>query len=379
MFALCLVSCGKKAQELDGNPTDKEISSAQTDLEEETHKELYEAIKHDNLIGLKKLLELKSQVDLNKLLEDGETLLTAAVTYNRFQMIEILFENNASLFRGNSNRQTPLMVAAKLGYGDIVRLLMTLGSKNDYKDVDGNTALHLAVLNKYEEIALYLINSEANIDITNNENLTALKIAETLNLYKVISLLRSLTQFNVGLPDKVTVKNLVTLGDLETLNQLFTRYPMLIHEYKDLNFFTLIIKSHSHDKALSMLHLLLGYGGDLNGPVAPESTPLIEAVKRDYEDFIILMLKENVNPNGLDADNKSPLIWAIEGNKQPLVKMLLDKNAMTKYSYDLNGRKKTIKACDEARDVKKRVTSTEDKKSNEDILDLLGCGLRWLF
>lgn len=379
MFALCLVSCGKKAQELDGNPTDKEISSAQTDLEEETHKELYEAIKHDNLIGLKKLLELKSQVDLNKLLEDGETLLTAAVTYNRFQMIEILFENNASLFRGNSNRQTPLMVAAKLGYGDIVRLLMTLGSKNDYKDVDGNTALHLAVLNKYEEIALYLINSEANIDITNNENLTALKIAETLNLYKVISLLRSLTQFNVGLPDRVTVKNLVTLGDLETLNQLFTRYPMLIHEYKDLNFFTLIIKSHSHDKALSMLHLLLGYGGDLNGPVAPESTPLIEAVKRDYEDFIILMLKENVNPNGLDADNKSPLIWSIEGNKQPLVKMLLDKNAMTKYSYDLNGRKKTIKACDVARDVKKRVTSTEDKKSNEDILDLLGCGLRWLF
>jgi ankyrin repeat protein len=379
MFALSLVSCGKKAQELDGNRTDQEISSAQTDLEEETHKELYEAIKQDNLIGLKKLLELKSQVDLNKLLEDGETLLTAAVTYNRFQMIEILFENNASLFRGNSNKQTPLMVAAKLGYRDIVRLLMTLGSKNDYKDVDGNTALHLAVINKYEEIALYLINRQANIDITNNENLTALKIAESLNLYKVVSLLRSLTQFNVGLPDRVTVKNLVTLGDLETLNQLFTRYPILIHEYKDLNFFTLIIKSHGHDKALSMLHLLLGYGGDLNGPANPESTPLIEAVKRDYEDFIILMLKENVNPNGLDADNKSPLIWAIEANKQPLVKILLDKNAMTKYSYDLNGKNKTMKACDVARAVKKRVTSTEDKKSNEDILDLLGCGLRWLF
>ncbi len=379
MFALCLISCGKKAQELDNNQTGKESSSTQTNLEEETHKDLYEAIKHDNLIGLKKLLELKSQVDLNKLLEDGETLLTAAVTYNRFQMIEILFENNASLFRGNSKKQNPLMVAAKLGYGDIVRLLITLGSKNNYKDIDGNTALHLAVLNKYEDIALYLINGEANIDITNNENLTALKIAESLNLSKVVSLLRSLTQFNVGLPDRVTVKNLVTLGDLETLNQLFTRYPSLIHEYKDLNFFSLIIKSHGHDKALSMLHLLLGYGGDLNGPAGAETTPLIEAIKRNYEDFVILMLKENVNPNGLDAENKSPLIWSIEANFPSMAKMLIDKNAMEKYSFDLNGRRKTMKACDVAREVKKRVTSTEDKKSNEDIMDLLGCGLRWLF
>jgi hypothetical protein len=195
---------------------------------------------------------------------------------------------------------------------------------------------------------------------------------------KVLDLLRSLTQSSVGLPAKIDVRNLITLGDVENLNQIFIKFPAVAQEYEDLNFYVLVMNSHAHDKALSMMNLLISFGADLDGAPGADVTPLIEAVKHKYEDFVVIMLKENVNPNILDEKGNSPLIWAIKANHQPMVKMLLDKNALDKYTYYLDGRKKTMKACDVAKDMKSLSTTSEDKKSNEDILDLLGCGLRWL-
>ena len=378
LMGLTLVSCGKKAQEHSA-AVDPLNPGVETQIGEETHLEILAAIKANDLDKLKRLLALKTQIDLNIILEDGETLLTTAVALDRFQMVEILIENNASVFRSNKRKETPLMVAAKYGLEDLVRLLMTLGSKTDNKDQDGNTALHLAILSKFETVALYLINSSINIDITNNNNQTALKLAELNDLKKVVELLRSLTQTSVGLPDKMTVRNMVALGNVVNLNQLFSKYPTIVNEYKDLNFYVLIMRSHPHDKALGMTHLLMSYGADLNGPSGAEISPLIEAVKRGYEDFMILMLNENVNPDILDDSGKSALVWAIEKKSDSMVKSLVEKNAAKKYTYYVDGNKKKMNSCDVARSVRKQITSSEDKKIIENIMDYLGCGLRWLF
>ncbi len=377
-MAFGILSCGKKAKE-EALGLDKTAQNTETQLAEETHKELVAAIESNNLVDFKRLLDLKSQVDLNKILADGETLLTKTVIYNRLLMMELLIDNNASLFKTNARKETALMVGAKLGFEDIVKYLIPLGAKTDNKDENGNTALHLAILGKYENLAIYLINCNTNIDITNNKDQTALRIAELLDLKKVVNLLRSLTQSSVGLPEKNAVRNLLILGDVESLNKLFINYPTIVYEYKDINYYVLVIRSHSHDKALSMTHLLMQYGVNLNGPTEGESTPLIEAVIRNYDDFMTLMLKENVNPNGVDDKGNSPLAWAVKQNNIDLVNKLLDKNAMIKYSYTSNGKKKTINTCSIARDVRKNLTCSEDKKINEDIMDALGCGLRWLF
>jgi ankyrin repeat protein len=377
-MALSILACGKKAKE-EKLSLDKTAQNTETQLAEETHKELVAAIESNNLVEFKRLLDLKSQVDLNKILPDGETLLTKTVVYNRLQMLELLIDNSASLFKTNARKETALMVGAKLGFEDIVKFLISLGAKTDNKDENGNTSLHLAVLGKFESLAIYLINCNTNIEITNNKDQTALRIAELLDLKKVVNLLRSLTQSSVGLPEKNAVRNMLILGDVENLNKLFINYPTIVYEYKDINYYVLVIRSHPHDKALSMTHLLMQYGVNLNGPREADSTPLIEAVRRNYDDFITMMLKENVNPNGVDDKGNSPLAWAVQQNNLNLVEKLLDKNAMVKYSYTLNGKKKTMNTCSIARDIRKKLTSSEDKKINEDILDALGCGLRWLF
>jgi ankyrin repeat protein len=345
----------------------------------ETHKELYEAILANDILKVRKLLETKTQLDLNIILEDGETLITTAVKKDLYPIVELLLENNASLYKPNKRSESPLIVASRSGYENLVRLLISLGSRPDTKDLNGNTALHLAIMNKHESIALYLINSRSNIDITNNLDQTALKLAEIQNLKKVLDLLRSLTQTSVGLPSKVEVRNIISLGDVLSINQLFTKYPSLAQDYKDLNFYVLIMRSHPHDKALSMTNLMISFGANLDGPNGAEITPLIEAVKQSYDDFVELMLKENVNPNLLDDKGNSALIWSIKYNNVNIVKRMLDKNAAEKYTYYINGSKKTMNACDVAREVKRTASTSEAKKANEDILDALGCGFRWLF
>jgi ankyrin repeat protein len=372
-------SCGKKAKDHHASVPDQVMQASEAALIAETHKELYAAILANDIVKVRKLLEAKTQLDLNIILEDGESLITTAVSRDLYPIVELLLENNASLYKSNKQNESPLMVASKKGHENLVRLLLSLGSRPDTKDLNGNTALHLAILNNHEEIALYLINSRSNIDITNNLDQTALKLAEVRNLKKVIDLLRSLTQSSVGLPSKAEVRNIITLGDLTSLNLLFNKYPVLAQDYKDLNFYVLIMRSHPHDKALSMTNLLVSFGANLEGPNGAEITPLIEAVKQSYEDFVELMLKENVNPNMVDDKGLSALIWAIKNNNLSIVKRLIDKNATQKYTYYLNGSKKTMSSCDVARDMKKKVTTSEAKKTNEDILDTLGCGLRWLF
>lgn len=379
LMGLTLASCGKEVKENKHPTPDNILDGTKTNLLDEKFNQLVVAVKANDDETVKTILSRREPIDLNQVLSEGETLLTFAISKNSSRIVELLLEYNASLFKTNTRKETPLMVASKLGYENLVRLLISMGAKPDYKDENGNTALHHAIINKFENVAIYLINNGANIDITNNADQTALKLAESNELTRVISLLRSLTQSIVGLPEKMTVRTLITLGDIENLNQLLTRYPTIVHEYKDLNFFVLILNCHDHDKALRMSLLLLGYGADLNGATNADVTPLIESVKKEYEDFVNLMLKERVNPNLLDSEGKSALVWAIMKNSQPMVKALIDSKAAERYSYTLNGKKKTMKACDVAREVKKSLKEPEDKKANEDIMDLLGCGLRWLF
>src|SRR5690606_28030624 len=147
--------------------------------------QLWLAVKDNDLPKVQKLLWThSSDLDLDQILTDGETLLTTAVQRNYIHIVDLLIENDANINRANLLRQTPLMVAAKNGYTILVKYLISVSAKLDNKDVNGNTALIHAILNKHQDLAIYLINSKANIDITNTDNLNALKIAEKMKATK---------------------------------------------------------------------------------------------------------------------------------------------------------------------------------------------------
>ncbi|KAJ3321052.1 hypothetical protein HDV06_004610 [Boothiomyces sp. JEL0866] len=73
----------------------------------------------------------------------------------------------------DANGMTPLMWAADGGHLEIMKLLNT---DLDVQDLDGNTALHYALLSENQECADYLISKGARQDIMNSDNETALSL-----------------------------------------------------------------------------------------------------------------------------------------------------------------------------------------------------------
>lgn len=380
VLSLSATSCGKKPQ--DNSPVPKPQTVQEKvgpGLIEETHRELRAAIIAKDVAAVRRILVRKEQIDLNKRLSDGETLMTTAVIINNPQIVEILLENNTSLSKTNKNNETPIMVAARMGHDEMVKRLISLGATTNDKDGDGNTALHLAILSSKESIALYLINNKTNIEIRNNENQSPLKLAETIGLKKVVELLKSLTQVTVGLPERESVRRILTSGNTLGLEQILAQYPTITSDYKDLNFYVLAMRGQSHDVALSMTYLLMSHGASLTGPIDAEATPMIEAIKKGYADFVALILKEKVDPNTLDSDGTSPLIWAIRLNQPAIVKILIDHGAKKNYFYYKDGNKRPVHSCMVTRSQKKDLMSDFEKEDNDLIMKYLDCSLRRFF
>ena len=76
---------------------------------------------------------------------DYNTPLIVATRARKYEVVRYLVKRcNVSLNKPNQLKTTALMYAAKEGYSDIVRLLLSYGATTEQCDDDGNTALHHA-------------------------------------------------------------------------------------------------------------------------------------------------------------------------------------------------------------------------------------------
>lgn len=86
------------------------------------------------------------------------------------------------IFRGaninhkNQQGRSPLITATIKGLDDEAKLLLQARCEVDTRDIFGNTALHYACMYNHDIIADFLVGSNANQSITNNEQLTPLEV-----------------------------------------------------------------------------------------------------------------------------------------------------------------------------------------------------------
>jgi ankyrin repeat protein len=102
--------------------------------------------------------------DVNKSDMEGDTPLFYAVRNNNMEAVRCLVEAKADVSHENDGEIdtnfrvyfTPLHVAAKEGYVDVVRFLAEHGDVNNFNN-DGKTVLHIAARNGHVDVVRCLV------------------------------------------------------------------------------------------------------------------------------------------------------------------------------------------------------------------------------
>ncbi|XP_068311959.1 protein ACCELERATED CELL DEATH 6-like [Pyrus communis] len=123
----------------------------------------------------------------NKVSTRGNTVLHLAANTGHVQLIQLITLNFPGLLRKqNDDGQLPLHVAASAGHLSAVRCLVDTAQGNTFNEKDGrgNTALHVAVENNHQDVAMFLVGKDGSTShSTNNSGKNPLCMAaETANL-----------------------------------------------------------------------------------------------------------------------------------------------------------------------------------------------------
>lgn len=384
LLVLLLSSCGKKA-EVEDRAEKESLAPSVAEIRFNALKEIKRAINENDLEALKTALLENPGIDLNQIQsETGETFLTATIKKD-FRAIRnlLLDEESVSLEITNAQKETPLMAAVISGSENSVKVLLDYKVDLEKKEINGNTALHLALKTSNDQLALLLIKQGANIHAADSMERNALKLATEYNCPRSLLLIKSIMEMEYGAPDITTYRNLLLKGDYQSLKNVLARYPRLATDklYQEINPLALLVGVPEERGALKSAELLLKYDANVNGPAEAEQTPLIKATISLKKGFANLYLSSHANPQLLDQNGKSALIHAVELNNADLVDLLLSYSAAEKYSLRKNGKRITYNACETARETgRKFPEDSEAKKINDRIRKNLDCGiLRWFF
>ena len=120
-------------------------------------------------------------VNINFINEDGRTPLEFAISNGRI--------NSARLLRNNGGKIGSIFSAALVGDLDAIKDFLNAGSDINKKDNNGQTVLHVAIIEGHEEIIKFLISKRVDLNIKDSSGSTALFYAVTKNQKNIIKLL----------------------------------------------------------------------------------------------------------------------------------------------------------------------------------------------
>jgi hypothetical protein len=105
-----------------------------------------------------------------QLYEKNKTILHYAVELDKYDVVEFLTQHRVNLSRkGGMFFQTPLQDAIYYRHFRIAKLLINRGSPLDSKNVNGETALHIAAKKGYSDIVKALLVKGASINIVDGD------------------------------------------------------------------------------------------------------------------------------------------------------------------------------------------------------------------
>jgi ankyrin repeat protein len=236
---------------------------------------LYLAVQSNHPDVVIALIEAKCSVNTRGC--GGNTPLHVASKWGYDECLQTLLDNGANVNACDSSGATPLIVAVRNGQYMAVRAILQLERgvcDLDLYDSEGRTALHYA---SYKARCVdQLVAAGANLNITDNDNLTPLIMAATEGFDKVIT-----TLLHAG-----------RKCDVNVASKSVQRTALHHVAYK------------GHTKAVSAL---IYAGADVNKMDSQSHTPLWYAIKNARLEVVKLLLRANSQVDSFQCPPLAPI------------------------------------------------------------------------
>jgi len=279
--------------------------------------------------------------------DSGQTALHVACELENIELVHILLEHHANPFVPDHNGKTPFLIARKrqytrilqhikdsfaqtkkfhdnLLYGELskveseidpqnIRDAIRDGANQNMQNEQGNTALHYAVSQGNYQLAEFLLQSDASVNIVNLDNKHALNL-----LCSMLGTLKA--------KEPTTHQNIIATA------KLLLKYGAHHHtqdrsKLKPLNYACMY-------NNLDMVNLLLSFDANPNAKETYGYAPLAIACRMNLPSIVqALLMHPNIDKNIL-IDNQSLLAFARQNNYTDIVNILVNDPTFTQELLD---------------------------------------------
>ncbi|KAH0558812.1 hypothetical protein GP486_004548 [Trichoglossum hirsutum] len=328
--------------------------------------------------GFTSMVQLLLEIKVNKDAKDrlGRVAIGLAAEMEKDEIVELLLKWGANPGIPDSNRQTPLLWAAKSGNVRLMKLILdnitsksseapgepsgpknnnpvTNGNNNNttssstknastreeilnHTDCQGRTALLIAIENGRDDAVKLLLNKglpDINLDVQDTAKRTALHLAAERGNDDLVELLLKDAADDQGLRKKPDPTLRDTLGRTALLLAAEYGHNAVVEALLRISPETVDIPDSQERTALqvaaeqgnsNMIGTLLDKGADQDHQDHLGRTALLLAAENGEKEVVDLLLKENANQELADKNKRTPLLLAVANGDKAIVKALLD-------------------------------------------------------
>jgi len=268
---------------------------------------LYDAVVKGDMPTVQKLL-LESPKLVNLRNDAGFTPLHLAALNKQGETVKLLIAKGADLNLKSTCRQeaTPLHFAVTGGDLEIVKLLVAKGAKVDGREIDGETPLCYAAFNGYNDIAAFLLEKGAAINVKGMSESGSSPLGYAVSQGKM-----------------ETAKFLVSKG--ADLMDISGGGRTLLHRA-------------AFRGTKELFQLLVEKGADVNAKTPFGWTPIHLASMHGNLDGVLILAKKGAKLDLKDEEGRTPLFLAADRGHTEVVSLLLKAGADTSLKEKNYGR-----------------------------------------
>jgi len=334
-FTALMLAAGYGNQEIAKLLIDKKANLKKQDKDKRTALMLAAGYGNQEIAKLliNELIEKQEITELNKPLDiKDNTLLLWLIKNGEINIAEKLIKIRGIDLdkQDNSHKDTALMYAAYKGYTDIVKLLIENRANLNIQDENGLTALMWAIEKENNEIAKLLINSD-NIDLNKQDknSLTALMWAIEKENNEIAKLLINSDGIDLNKQDKQALTALMWAlgkGNNEIAKLLIDSDSIDLDKQDKVGRTVLFYAIYQGNTEI--VKLLIKNRANLNIQDENLQTALIIAIaKRDSQIAKLLINSDGIDLNKQDKQALTALMWAAGCGNKEIVQLLIDEKA----------------------------------------------------